>query len=45
VKTLWAALALSFPVLVVTGIVMWWNRVVTERWTADSQSIDSMRRG
>jgi len=34
VKTLWAALALSFPLLVVTGIVMWWNRVVADRWTA-----------
>ncbi len=29
VKILWAVLALSFPLLAVTGIVMWWRRVVS----------------
>ena len=28
VRTLWFFLALSFPLLAVTGAVMWWNRVV-----------------
>lgn len=27
VKALWVVLALSFPLLAVTGTVMWWNRV------------------
>jgi len=27
VKILWVILALSFPVLAVTGVLMWWNRV------------------
>ena len=29
VKLLWSALALSFPLLAVTGVIMWWRRVVT----------------
>ncbi len=28
VKVVWAAAALAFPLLAVTGLVMWWNRVV-----------------
>ena len=28
VKTLWSVLALSFPLLAITGIIMWWRRVV-----------------
>jgi uncharacterized iron-regulated membrane protein len=28
VKILWSALALSFPVLAITGTIMWWRRVV-----------------
>ncbi len=31
VKVLWAALAISFPLLSISGVVMWWNRVVTPR--------------
>ena len=27
VKILWSALALSFPLLAVTGVIMWWRRV------------------
>ncbi len=33
VQSLWAILALSFPLLAVTGTVMWWNRVVRRRGT------------
>lgn len=28
VKVLWSALALSFPVLAITGTIMWWRRVL-----------------
>ena len=28
VKVLWSALALSFPLLAITGVIMWWRRVV-----------------
>jgi len=28
VKVLWSALALSFPLLAVTGIIIWWRRVL-----------------
>jgi uncharacterized iron-regulated membrane protein len=28
VKTLWSVLALSFPVLAISGVIMWWRRVV-----------------
>ena len=28
VKILWSALALSFPVLAISGTIMWWRRVV-----------------
>ena len=31
IKAVWAAAALAFPLLGVTGFVMWWNRVV-RRW-------------
>lgn len=34
VKVLWALLGLSFPLLFVSGAVMWWNRVLSERWVA-----------
>jgi uncharacterized iron-regulated membrane protein len=30
-QSLWTTLALSFPLLAVTGTVMWWNRVVRRR--------------
>ena len=33
VKALWVVLGLAPPVLVVTGFLMWWNRVVS-RWLA-----------
>ena len=28
VKILWSVLALSFPVLAISGVIMWWRRVV-----------------
>ncbi len=28
VKALWSVLALSFPLLAITGVIMWWRRVV-----------------
>jgi len=31
VKILWALLGLSFPLLAVTGTIMWWNRVITPK--------------
>lgn len=31
VKALWALIALGFPLLVVTGVLMWWNRIVNDR--------------
>ena len=34
VKVLWSALALGFPLLAVTGVVMWWTRVVKPRCRA-----------
>jgi uncharacterized iron-regulated membrane protein len=35
VRALWFVLALSFPLLVVTGTIMWWNRVVVRRPVVD----------
>jgi len=32
VKCLWAAFGLALPVLAVTGILMYWNRVLSKRW-------------
>ena len=32
VKILWAILAMSFPLLAITGTLMWWNRVFRERF-------------
>jgi len=29
VKILWSALALSFPLLAITGVIMWWRRVIS----------------
>jgi len=31
VQSLWAFLALSFPALAITGVLMWWNRVVRKQ--------------
>jgi uncharacterized iron-regulated membrane protein len=31
VQMLWAVLAMSLPVLSITGVVMWWNRVIAPR--------------
>lgn len=31
VKALWSVLALSFPLLAVTGVILWWRRVVISR--------------
>ena len=31
IKILWATIALAFPLLVVTGVLMWWNRKVNDR--------------
>lgn len=31
VKLLWSIVALSFPALALTGVIMWWNRVVRPR--------------
>lgn len=32
VKCIWAALGLAFPVLAVTGVLMYWNRFLSKRW-------------
>lgn len=32
VKVLWAALGLALPVLSTTGILMYWNRVLSKKW-------------
>jgi len=32
VKALWAALGLGFPLLAVTGVLMYWNRYLGKRW-------------
>jgi uncharacterized iron-regulated membrane protein len=33
IKIIWAAAALTVPLLFVTGYIMWWNRVVSEKWS------------
>ena len=33
IKILWLILGLSPAVLFVTGVAMWWNRVINQRWT------------
>jgi|RhiMethySRZTD1v2_1073278.scaffolds.fasta_scaffold00361_35 uncharacterized iron-regulated membrane protein/tetratricopeptide (TPR) repeat protein len=33
-RVIWAILALLPPLLVVTGFIMWWTRVVRPRWSA-----------
>ena len=43
VKILWALIGLSFPVLVVTGTIMWWNRVITPK-RAEINEQDRARR-
>jgi uncharacterized iron-regulated membrane protein len=37
VRIAWLVLALSPPTLFVTGIIMWWARVVRSRWTGGSR--------
>jgi uncharacterized iron-regulated membrane protein len=32
VKCIWAAMGLAFPVLAVSGVLMYWNRVLSKRW-------------
>lgn len=32
VKVVWAILGLSLPVLVITGVLMWWNRSLGKKW-------------
>lgn len=34
VKALWALLGLALPALTVTGMLMYWNRWLSKRWTA-----------
>ncbi len=43
IKILWAILGLSFPVLVVTGTIMWWNRVITPKRVEINQQDRSRR--
>ena len=40
VKTVWVVLGLAFPALFVTGTIMWWNRVVSERWLRRRRSVE-----
>jgi uncharacterized iron-regulated membrane protein len=37
IQILWAILGLSPALLFVTGFLMWWNRVVREKWRRSSQ--------
>ncbi len=32
IKTLWALLGLSIPLITVTGVLMYWNRVLRHKW-------------
>lgn len=32
IKALWTLFGLAFPLLFVTGLLMWWNRVLSEKW-------------
>jgi uncharacterized iron-regulated membrane protein len=32
VKCLWASVGLAFPLLAVSGVLMYWNRVLSKRW-------------
>jgi len=34
VKCVWASLGLSLPILAITGVLMYWNRVLKKRWRA-----------
>jgi len=34
VKTIWAAAGLAIPLLAVTGLLMYWNRVLRRKWKA-----------
>lgn len=31
-KTLWAFLGLSIPIITITGVLMYWNRVLRHKW-------------
>lgn len=33
VKVIWALAALSCPLLAITALVMWWNRVFSDKWS------------
>lgn len=38
VKVLWALLGLALPALTITGMLMYWNRWLSKRWTAVRRS-------
>jgi uncharacterized iron-regulated membrane protein len=42
VKAAWLVLGLTPPLLFVTGVVMWWTRVVRRRWPAPHAARDGM---
>lgn len=44
VKILWAVAALALPLLFITGFIMWWNRVVSERWSRRTTSVAGDRK-
>lgn len=37
VKIVWALTALGFPLMAMTGILMWWNRVFSDKWARTRQ--------
>ena len=39
IKCLWAALGLALPLLAVTGLLMYWNRVLGRRWKQLRQAV------
>ncbi len=41
IKILWAALGCAFPLLAITGLLMYWNRFLGRRWKAARQALRS----
>ena len=42
VKCIWAGVGLALPMLAITGILMYWNRVLSKRWRALQEKAPSL---